>query len=48
MKFMYFELRIETIGSLSKDDSNGNNDPRKQLSDWLNEEKNRAARAART
>ena len=27
------------IGSLSKDDGNGNDDARKQWSDWLNEEK---------
>jgi len=36
------------IESLSNDDGNGNNDARKQWSDWLNEENNRAARAART
>ena len=29
----------ELTGSLSKDDSNGNDDVRKQWSDWLNEEK---------
>ena len=27
------------IGNLSKDDGNGNDDARKQWSDWLNEEK---------
>ena len=27
------------LGSLSKDDSNGNENARKQQSDWLNEEK---------
>ena len=30
---------IGRSGSLSKDDGNGNDDARKQLSDWLNEEK---------
>ena len=29
----------KTIGSLSKDDANDNDDGRKQWSDWLNEEK---------
>ena len=43
----------DLLGSLSnsaahKDDGNGNDDARKQCSDWLNEENNRAARAART
>ena len=38
----------EVIGSLSKDDGNGKDNARKQWSDWLNEENNRAARAART
>ena len=28
-----------SVGSLSKDDGNGNDDARKQWSDWLNEEK---------
>ena len=37
-----------SIGSLSKDDGNGKDNARKQWSDWLNEENNRAARAART
>ena len=32
----------------SKDDGNSNDDARKQWSDWLNQENNRAARAART
>ena len=27
-----------TLESLSKDDGNGNDDPTKQCSDWLNEE----------
>ena len=36
------------LGSFSKDDGYGNDNTRKQRSDWLNEEKNRAARAART
>ena len=36
------------IGSLSNDDGKGNDDARKELSDWLNEENNRAARAARS
>ena len=36
------------LGSLSKDDGNGKDNARKQWSDWLNEENNRAARAART
>ena len=27
------------LGSLSKDDGNGNDNARKQCSDWLNEEK---------
>ena len=40
---------FESFGSLSKDDGNGNDDARKQCSDWLNQSKNnRAARAART
>ena len=36
---MYFELRIKPIGSLNKANRNGNDDARKQWSDWLNEEK---------
>ena len=40
--------RIYKLGSLSKDDGNGKDNARKQWSDWLNEENNRAARAART
>jgi len=31
--------RRALLGSLSKDDANGNEDARKQWSDWLNEEK---------
>ena len=50
--FRYLLLRIDNLkfqlGSLSKDDGNGNDDARKQCSDWLNDENNRAARAART
>ena len=41
-------ISMKTIGSLSKDDGNGRDNARKQWSDWLNEENNRAARAART
>ena len=32
-------VRASLIGSLSKDDGNGNDDGRKQWSDWLNQEK---------
>ena len=45
----FFAVLVKTIlGSLSKDDGNGKDNARKQWSDWLNEENNRAARAART
>ena len=30
---------LVTLGSLRKDDGSGNDDARKQWSDWLNEEK---------
>ena len=46
---LYFrDTFLQALGSLSKDDGNGKDNARKQWSDWLNEENNRAARAART
>ena len=41
-------LMWHILGSLSKDDGNGKDNARKKRSDWLNEENNRAARAAPT
>ena len=37
----------QLIGELRNDDSNGYDHATKQIFDWLNEEKNRAARATR-
>ena len=41
---------MNKLGNLSNEDSNGNgnNNARKQLSDWIDKEKKSAARTART
>ena len=39
-KYVFFQQFVfQLLGSLSKDDDNGNDDARKQWSNWLNEEK---------